>query len=67
MLRVHNSNTLTINSAKFSGYYFNINTNIQGDFQISISVLLILSKVSVITSYGSSQNFASNIMRIKVN
>ena len=29
-----------IKNAKFSGYYIYINTNIQGDFQICISVSL---------------------------
>ena len=31
-----------IQNAKFSGYYFYMNTNIQGDFQICISVPLIM-------------------------
>ena len=39
-LRVNNSRILTIKNAKFSGYYFYMNLNIQGDFQICISVPL---------------------------
>ena len=30
-----------IENAKFLGYYFYINTNVQGDFQSCVSVLLI--------------------------
>ena len=37
-LRVNNSRILMIK--KFSGYYFHINLNILGDFQICISVPL---------------------------
>ena len=39
-LRVYNSRIPRINNAKFSGYYFYVNTNISGDFQICISVPL---------------------------
>ena len=37
-LRVNNSRILRIKNTKFSGYYFNTNTNVQGDFQFCISV-----------------------------
>ena len=39
-LRVNNSRILTIKYAKFSGYYFYIDLNILGDFQICFSVPL---------------------------
>ena len=39
-LRVNNSKILTIKNAKLSWYYFNVNLNIWGDFQICISVPL---------------------------
>ena len=39
-LRVNNSRILRTKNAKFSGYYFYLKTNIQGDFQICISVPL---------------------------
>ena len=38
--RANNSRILTIINAKFSGYYFFMDTNIKGDFQICISVPL---------------------------
>ena len=42
-LRVNNSRILImIKNAKFSGYYFDMNLNIWGDFQICISVPLSL-------------------------
>ena len=37
-LRVNNSIILMIKKGKFSGYYFYMNLNIWGDFQICISV-----------------------------
>ena len=37
---MNNLRILTIKNAKFSGYYFYMNLNIWGDFQIWISVLL---------------------------
>ena len=37
----NNSRILRIKNAKFSGYCFYMNTNIYGDFQISVSVPLI--------------------------
>ena len=37
---MNNSKILAIKIAKFSGYYFYMNLNIQGDFQICISVPL---------------------------
>ena len=36
----NNSKMLRIKNAKFSGYYFYINTNIEVDFQICISIPL---------------------------
>ena len=39
-LRINNSKTLGIKNTKFSGYYFYMNTNIYGDFQICVSVPL---------------------------
>ena len=39
-LRVNNSIILRTKNAKFSEYYFHLNTNIYGDFQICISVPL---------------------------
>ena len=41
ILRMNNSRILTIKNAKLSGYYFYMNLNIWGDFQICISVPLI--------------------------
>ena len=40
-LRVYNSRILRVKTAKFSGYYFYMSTNIQGDFEICIRVPLI--------------------------
>ena len=39
-LRVNNSRILPIKNAKLSGYYFYMNLNMWGDFQICISVPL---------------------------
>ena len=39
-IRVNNSRILTIKNAKLSGYYFYMNLNISGYFQICISVPL---------------------------
>ena len=44
-LRVNYSRILTIKNAKFPGYHFYINLNIQADFQICISVPLNLRKL----------------------
>ena len=38
--RVYNSRIPRIKNTKFSRYYFHMNTNIQGNFQICISVPL---------------------------
>ena len=46
-LRVNNSRILTIMNAKFSGYYFYMNLNIWGDFQICISVTLRARKAQI--------------------
>ena len=40
ILRANNSKSIRIQNAKFSGYYFDMNTNIWRDFQICISVPL---------------------------
>ena len=40
-LRVNNWRALWIKNAKYSGYFFNAKTYIQGDFQICISVPVI--------------------------
>ena len=45
-LRVNNSRILRTKNAKFSGYYFYLNTDIWGDFQIYISVPLIITVIS---------------------
>ena len=37
-------------NAKFSGYYFYVNLNIEGDFQICISVLLNKSSETLLIS-----------------
>ena len=37
---MNNSRTSNSKNAKFSGYYFYVNTDIEGDFQICISVPL---------------------------
>ena len=39
-LRVNNSRIVTMKIAKLSRYYFYMNLNMRGDFQIRISVLL---------------------------
>ena len=39
-LRLNNSGIIKIENAKCSGYYFNINANMEGDFQICISIPL---------------------------
>ena len=39
-LRVYNSRIVSVKNAKFSGQYFYMNNNIQGDFQICINVPL---------------------------
>ena len=40
--RANNSRILRIKNAEFSGYCFYINMNIKGDFQICISVPLVI-------------------------
>ena len=59
--RANNSRILRIKNAKFSGYCFDINTNIYGDFQICISVPLIewiyVSKVCWRHSIAFAANF----------
>ena len=42
-LRANNWRIFGIQNAKFSGYYFYMNTNIRRDFQICISVTLYIS------------------------
>ena len=55
-LRVNNSRILRIKNVKFSGSSFYMNTNIQGDFQICISVPLIISQ--------QEKNYKPNIFGI---
>ena len=40
-----------IKNAKFSGYYFDMNLNIWGDFQICISVPLMLKNINVLAKF----------------
>ena len=49
-LRVNNSRIIAIKNAKFSGYCLYINLNIYGDFQIGISLPLMLVLVIPQTS-----------------
>ena len=46
-LRVYNPRILRIKDAKLSGYYFYVNLNIWGDFQICISAPLRIASVNV--------------------
>ena len=53
ILRANKLRILRIQNTKFSGYYFYMNANIQGDFQICISVPLIeLSNLITITQWN---------------
>ena len=45
MLQVNNSRIVTIKNAKLSEYYFYMNLNILGNFQICINVPLIPEKM----------------------
>ena len=47
-LRVNNLKISRTKNAKFSEYYFYLNTNIYGDFQICISVPLSLGPVKLL-------------------
>ena len=60
-VREYNSRIPRIKNVKFSGYYFYLNTNIQGDFQICISVPLTLALESNINKKSHpSLIFAEN-------
>ena len=48
---VNNSRILTIKNAKFSGYFVYVNLNIWEDFQICISVPLILIQIKCFLSF----------------
>ena len=60
-LRVNNWKTLRIKDAEFSGYYFYMNTKMQGDFQICISVPLRSQ------SKGTSRQFLLPVVQRTVN
>ena len=53
--RVNNSRTLRLKNAKFSGYCFYMNTNIQGDSPIGISVPLRIFHVLTKFVFSSSR------------
>ena len=62
---MNNSRILAIKNAKFSGYYFHMNLNIQGGFQICISVPLNISRnVQVWLSYILSSKSLSLVVYI---
>ena len=50
-LRVNNLRIRTIKNVKFSGYYFYVNMNTLGDFQICISVPLNVMLTMFIKAY----------------
>ena len=60
-LRLNNSRILRIKNEKLSEYYFYMNKNIQGDFQICISVplnsLIIIRSEIWRQSHGSRNNY----------
>ena len=53
---MNNSRILTTDNAKFPGYYFSMNFNIQGDFQIFISVPLLTSQKVAMVTYIHCEN-----------
>ena len=53
--RVNNSIILRIKNAKLSGYRFNVNTNVWGDFQICISVPLKSLDFPIIAFFQSNK------------
>ena len=59
-LRVNNSRILTIKNSKFLGYYFYMNLNIWGDFQICISGINIFQR-------QRQKRQLNNSIRIKLN
>ena len=64
-LRVNNSIILRTNNAKFSEYYFHLNTNIYGDFQICISVPLkphVVVFVFTVFSFHSFPFFCTHLV-----
>ena len=52
-LWVSNSRILRVKNKNFSGYYFYINTNIQADFQICITVALRNKVTKLVTNRSS--------------
>ena len=52
--RANNSRILKIKNAKFSGYWFYMNTNIKGDFEICISVPLTRKYIFMKSFEGST-------------
>ena len=57
---INNSRILKSKTAKFSGYYFYINTNMQKDFQICISVPL-RSSEKIKSSTGSLKSLSQRL------
>ena len=53
--RVNKSRILTIRDVKLSGYYFFMNYNVHGDFQICISVPL--SRIYQLTQIRDNNNY----------
>ena len=63
--RVNNSKIVTIKNAKFSGYYFYMNLNIWGDFQIFTNIPLsglVTSEATRICQF-ITKNYASFHLR----
>ena len=62
---MNNSKILTIKNAKFAGYYFHMNLNILGDFQICTSVPLSRSVTREATRICQfiTENYASFHLR----
>ena len=53
---------LTIKNAKLSEYYFYMNLNVWGDFEIFISVPLIVASSFMNRDVSSSMNLSQNIL-----
>ena len=62
-LRANNSRIVTIKNGKFSGYYFYMNLNIWGDFQICISVPLSTNKLVL---QAINENFIFDVFTISI-
>ena len=58
---------LRIKNVKTSGYCFYMNTNIQGDFQICISVLLIIELLEMFHVHSCCTSNMKNIKPVKPN